>query len=76
MCVRGEVGRSITCQAPLSAWGATPGGQARESVLLGVRVRLCVCVCSAYYVLNKYVCKRGSGEGALTPIILFLQGGP
>ena len=60
------------CQAPPS-WGGA--GCAWESVLLGVRVRLClcvcVCVCSAYYVLNRYVCKGGSGGRGLTPSSCF-----
>ena len=44
----------------------SPGGPCET-----VSVCVCVCVCSAYYVLNRYVCKGGSGGRGLTPSSCF-----
>lgn len=47
-------------------------GCARESVLLGVRVRLCVCVCAAPTMCSIDMCVReGGGERGLTPSSCF-----
>ena len=61
--------------APLSAHLLLGAGCTWESVL---PEGLCetACVCSAYCMLSKYVCKGRGGEGGLTLIILLSKNGP
>lgn len=58
--------------------GLLPGGGLCSGVCSpgGPCETVCVCVCSPYYVLNRYVCKGGRGGKGSHTIILLSQGGP